>query len=156
MVRYRSFGRILIGEDGQTEIRNYNEDNSPLFSNKINSLAVDGKSGEVWFATAKGVLSVRGDATEGKKGFRNVYAFPNPVREDFFGDLTITGLERDTQIRITDISGNLVYRTVSEGGQASWDLKGYSGRRVATGVYLVFCVGNDGKNSTVIKILVIN
>lgn len=149
-------GAFLIGEDGQTEIRNYNEDNSPLFSNRINSLAVDGKSGEVWFATAKGVLSVRGDATEGKKGFRNVYAFPNPVREDFFGDLTITGLERDTQIRITDISGNLVYRTVSEGGQASWDLKGYSGRRVATGVYLVFCMGSDGKNSTVIKILVIN
>jgi len=149
-------GAYLIDEDGQTLIRNYNENNSPLFSNQINSLAVDGNTGEVWFATAEGVLSVRGDATEGREGFKNVYAFPNPVREDFFGNLTITGLDRDTQIRITDISGNLVYRTVSDGGQASWDLKGHNGRRVATGVYLIFCMESDGKDSTVIKILVIN
>ncbi len=152
----KSSGAYLISDDGQTQIENYNESNSPLFSNQVNSIAVDGLSGEVWFATAEGVISVRGESTEGKEGFANVYAFPNPVREDFFGDLTVTGLERDTQVRITDISGNLVYRTVSEGGQASWNLKGYNGNRVATGVYLIFCSGSDGKDGCVIKVLVIN
>ena len=151
-----SSGAYLISADGQTQIKNYNKSNSPMFSDHINSVAVDGLSGEVWFATSQGVISVRGESTEGKEGFANVYAFPNPIREDFFGDLTVTGLERDTQIRITDISGNLVYRTVSEGGQASWNLKGYNGRRVATGVYLIFCWGSDGRNGTVIKVLVIN
>ena len=62
---------------------------------------------------------------------------------------------RDTQIRITDISGNLVYETVSDGGQASWDLKTLHGKRVATGVYLVFCASNDGSQSFVTKMLVI-
>jgi hypothetical protein len=62
---------------------------------------------------------------------------------------------RDSQIRITDISGNLVYETVSNGGLATWDLKTYNGKRVSTGVYLVFCASSDGKESTVTKMLVI-
>jgi hypothetical protein len=77
------------------------------------------------------------------------------VREDYAGNVTITGLIKDTQIKITDISGNLVFETMSEGGQASWDLSTYNGRRVTTGVYLIFCANNDGSKSYVTKILVI-
>ncbi len=150
-----SSGAYLLSPDGTSQIRNYNEENSPLFSNSIVSIAVDNKTGDVWFATSKGVISVRGDATAGAEEFSDVYAFPNPVREDFHGNVTITGLMRDTQIRITDISGNLVYKTVSDGGQATWDLKTYNGKRVATGVYLVFCASSDGSQSCVTKMLVI-
>ena len=150
-----SSGAYLLSPEGTIRIKNYNEQNSPIYSNSIVSLAVDNKSGDVWFGTTKGVLSVRGDATEGEKKFTNVYTFPNPVREDFTGNVTITGLIRDTQIRITDISGNLVFETSSDGGQASWDLKTYNGRRVATGVYLVFCASNDGMQSFVTKMLII-
>ena len=150
-----SSGAYLLSPDGTTQIKNYNEQNSPLFSNSIVTLAVDNKSGEVWFGTLKGVQSVRGDATTGGEKFKNVYTFPNPVREGFTGNVTITGLIKDSQIRITDISGNLVYETVSDGGQATWDLKNYTGRRVATGVYLVFCASRDGSQSFVTKMLVI-
>jgi hypothetical protein len=148
-------GAYLLSPDGTKQIKNYNEQNSPILSNSINSLAVDNKTGEVWFGTMKGIQSVRGDATTGEEKFTKVYTFPNPVREDFTGNVTITGLIRDTQIRITDISGNLVYETVSEGGLASWNLKTYNGRHVATGVYLVFCASIDGAQSCVTKMLVI-
>jgi len=84
-----------------------------------------------------------------------VYAFPNPVREDFTGNVTITGLIKDTEVKITDISGNLVYETVSDGGMATWDLKTYNGKQVATGVYLIFCSSSDGSEAFVTKILVI-
>ena len=87
--------------------------------------------------------------------FNNVYTFPNPVRQDFTGNVTIMGLMRDSQIKITDISGNLVYETESSGGEASWDLKTYNGKRAATGVYLVFCASSDGTQSFVTKMLVI-
>ena len=150
-----SSGVYLLSPDGTTQIKNYNEQNSPILSNSIVSLAVDNKSGDVWFCTLKGVQSVRGDAIQGEEKFTNVYTFPNPVREDFTGNVTITGLMRDSQIRITDISGNLVYKTVSDGGLATWDLKTYNGSRVATGVYLVFCASNDGSQSFVTKMLVI-
>ena len=148
-------GVYLLSPDGTTQIKNFNEQNSPLLSNSIVTLAVDNKTGEVWFGTSKGIQSYRGDATTGEEKFKKVYTFPNPVREDFKGNVTITGLIRDSQIRITDISGNLVYETVSDGGQATWDLKTYNGKRVATGVYLVFCASKDGSQSYVTKMLVI-
>ncbi len=150
-----SSGAYLLSPDGTTQIKSFNEQNSPLISNSIVTLAVDNKTGDVWFGTSKGVQSYRGDATTGGDKFTKVYTFPNPVRADFTGNVTITGLIKDSQIRITDISGNLVYETVSDGGQASWDLKTYNGRRVATGVYLVFCASKDGSQSCVTKMLVI-
>ncbi len=148
-------GAYLLSPDGTTQIKNFNEQNSPLLSNSIVTLAVDNKTGEVWFGTSKGIQSFRGDATSGEEKFKKVYSFPNPVREDYKGNVTITGLIRDSQIRITDISGNLVYETVSDGGQATWNLNTYTGRRVATGVYLVFCASKDGSQSCVTKMLVI-
>lgn len=150
-----SSGAYLLSADGVTQIKNFNDQNSPLLSNSIVSLAVDNKTGEVWFGTSKGIQSYRGDATSGGEKFIKVYTFPNPVREDFSGNVTITGLLRDSQIRITDISGNLVFETVSEGGEATWDLKTYNGKRVATGVYLIFCASKDGSQSYVTKMLVI-
>jgi hypothetical protein len=148
-------GAYLLSADGTTQIKIVTEQNSPLLSNSIITLAVDNKTGDVWFGTSKGIQSYRGDATTGEEKFKKVYTFPNPVRSDFKGNVTITGLIRDSQIRITDISGNLVYETVSDGGQATWDLTTYTGRRVATGVYLVFCASKDGSQSCVTKMLVI-
>lgn len=151
----KSSGVYQLSADGTTMIKNYTEQNSPLFSDSIATVAVDDITGEVWFGTSKGVLSVRETATSGKQSFSDVYSFPNPVREDFSGNVTITGLMKDTEIKITDVSGNLVFETISEGGQASWDLTTYKGHRVSTGVYLIFCSNSDGSKSCVTKILVI-
>jgi len=151
----KSSGAYLLAADGTAVLKNYNVQNSPMFSDSIAAVTVENITGEVWFGTSEGVLSVRGIATSGKESFSDVYSFPNPVREDYSGNVTITGLIKDTQVKITDISGNLVYETMSEGGQASWDLTTYNGHRVRTGVYLAFCAKNDGSESCVTKILVI-
>jgi hypothetical protein len=148
-------GAYLLSSDGKTRIKNFNEANSPIASDTITTIAVDDKSGEVWFGTTKGVQVYRDIATNGEKDFTNVYSFPNPVRENFNGNVTITGLMSGSQVLITDISGNLVYKTESEGGQASWDLKTYNGKKVTTGVYLIFCSNSDGTKSFVSKMLVI-
>lgn len=148
-------GVYLLSADGTQQLDHFDEDNSPLLSNSITGMAVDNKTGEVWIGTSKGIQSYRGNATAGDDKFSKVYAFPNPVREDFTGNITITGLMRDSQVKITDVSGNLVYETRSDGGMATWDLNNYRGRHVSTGVYLAFCSSPDGRNSTVTKILVI-
>ncbi|MCU0362039.1 MAG: hypothetical protein MUE32_01665 [Bacteroidales bacterium] len=149
-------GAYLVSADGSQLIHSFNDRNSPIFSSSVGSLAIDEKSGDVWFGTSEGIVSYRGLATKGGEEFGKVYSFPNPVREDYEGNVTITGLMRDTQVRITDVSGNLVYRTVSKGGQAEWDLKTYNGKRVATGVYIVFCASADGSQAVATKLLVIN
>ena len=150
-----SSGAYLVSEDGRAQLHNFSSENSPLLSDNITKIAINGITGEVWLGTASGIISFRSDATTGKDDFSGMYVFPNPVREDFEGTLTITGLMESSNVKITDISGNLVYETTSNGGQASWDLMNYKGTRVNTGVYLVFVTSSDGAVSKVTKFLVI-
>ncbi|HEX8314262.1 MAG TPA: two-component regulator propeller domain-containing protein, partial [Flavisolibacter sp.] len=46
-------GVWLISKDGDKVLANFTEQNSPLLSNDVKRIAVDGKTGEVFFATAK-------------------------------------------------------------------------------------------------------
>lgn len=151
----QSTGVYLVSEDGTKEINHFTEDNSPLLSNKINNIGINHESGEVFFATDKGLISYRGSATMGSDEFRDVYAYPNPVREDYTGEITIRGLVSDVNVKITDISGNIVYETIANGGQATWNGKNFSGRRVNTGVYLIFCTNDDGSKTYITKLLFI-
>ena len=152
----KNSGVFLISEDGQEEIENFNESNSPLLSNTIMTIAISEKTGEVFFGTPEGIISYRGEAIDGRDDYADVYAFPNPVREDYDGDIVVTGLVADTDVKITDISGNLVFQTTSLGGQAIWNGKNLNGNRVSTGVYMVF--GNDktGERTFTTKILFIH
>ncbi len=151
-----SSGAFLMSDDGRKELAHFTTANSPLLSDNIVKIAVNGVTGDVWFGTSEGIISYRGEATSGNDDFSGIYAFPNPVREDFEGVVTITGLVGNSSVKITDISGNLVYETKSLGGQAVWDLRNYRSQRVATGVYLVFCANEDGTLAGVTKMLVIN
>jgi hypothetical protein len=136
-------GAFLVSENGFEQIYNFNTSNSPLLSNSISAIGVDGVSGEVFFGTDKGIISFRGTATEGATTYENVKVFPNPVRETYEGPIAISGLLAETTVKITDISGNLVNEVESFGGQAIWDGKDFRGNRVSTGVYLVFLANND-------------
>ena len=151
----QSSGIYLFSADGSDIILNFNKNNSPLPSDSIAALAVDNLTGVLWIGTSMGIVSLRQLATSGSDNYSRAYVFPNPVREDYTGKLTITGLMTETRLKITDVSGNLVHETISEGGQAEWDLTTYNGKRVSTGVYLIFCSNSDGSASAIIKVLVI-
>jgi len=148
-------GVFLVSSDGLKKIHHFTTTNSPLPSNHIQSIAIEPISGEVFFGTDQGIVSYRGTATAGSSDLRKVYAFPNPVRENYNGLITITGLIPGSYVKITDLSGNLVYETKSLGGQAIWYGKTMSGEKVHSGVYLVFISNDDGSRTQVTKILVI-
>ncbi|MGB0887976.1 MAG: two-component regulator propeller domain-containing protein [Vicingaceae bacterium] len=149
-------GVYLMSEDGTEEIEHFTENNSPLFSNTIFDIVIDPKTGEIYFGTEKGILSYRGTATDADTDFDDVFVFPNPVKPDFTGTIGIRGLVKDTDVRITDISGNIVYQTTSFGGQAVWDGKDFNGNKVQTGVYIVFNGSPEGELKAVAKILFIH
>jgi hypothetical protein len=149
-------GVFLVSADGKKELRHFTVENSPLFSDNVQTLTVNDRNGEVFFGTDKGIVSYRGQATEGGDDFGHVYVFPNPVRETYEGDITVTGLASNVNVKITDISGNLVYETTSLGGQAIWNGKNFRGERVHTGVYLVLCTNDDGSKTFVTKLLFIH
>ncbi|MEZ5174453.1 MAG: T9SS type A sorting domain-containing protein [Bacteroidia bacterium] len=152
----RSAGLFLVSANGEEQIQHFTTENSPLLSNSILTLTMDEKSGELYIGTDLGICSYRTDATRGADKFGHVYAFPNPVDQNYTGPIAITGLVRDTDVKITDVSGNVVYNTTSNGGTAIWNGNLFSGERAATGVYLVFCTNSDGSQTNVTKILLIN
>ena len=149
-------GVFLMSADGITQVYHFNMVNSPLFSNTINDIAIDPQTGEVFIATSQGLISFRSTATAGNERFGKVYVYPDPVRPEYQGNIVITGLIRNTNVKITDVSGNLVFETTSLGGQAIWNGKNLDGRRAATGVYLVFCSSEDGTQNVVTKLLFIH
>ena len=148
-------GVVVTSENGTEEIHHFTTENSPLFSNKIIDIEFNDLSGEVFIATDKGLISYRSGATEGKEDFSNVLVFPNPVKPGYDGLITIKGLVSNAVVKITDVSGNLVYETTALGGQATWDGANFDGRSVQTGVYFVFCSDEEGNVNHVDKILFI-
>jgi hypothetical protein len=145
-----------MSPDGTQQILNFNTTNSPLLSNTITDIAINHETGEVFFGTDAGIISYKATATAGREVNENVYAYPNPVREGYEGPIAVKGLVTDADVKITDISGALVYSTRAEGGQAIWHGKNFAGDRVSTGVYLVFITNEDGSETMVSKILVIH
>lgn len=150
-----SSGLYLMSENGQETIEHFTTQNSPLLSNQILSLAINSTTGEVFVGTGAGLLSYQSDAAEGNENITKISAYPNPVREDFNGVVTITGLVDGSIVKITDISGNLVCETRSNGSLATWDCKNKWGHKVSTGIYLAICVSEDGSEYGKTKILVI-
>lgn len=148
-------GVFLVSEDGTEVLENFTTENSPLFSDCIQSIAIHPQTGEVFIGTDKGIISYQGDATEGSEDYTSVHAYPNPVRPDFDDKVIITGLMDQSEVKITDLAGNLIYRSTCIGGQLTWDCRNAQGRRVATGVYLVLAATPNAKESVVTKIMVV-
>lgn len=148
-------GIFQLSPDGQKELNHFTEQNSPLFSNNITSIVIT-QEGEVFIGTAKGIISYRSSASSGGTENTDVYAYPNPVESGYTGPIAIKGLVTNADFKITDISGNLIYSGIAEGGQAIWNGNNFSGRRAQSGVYLVFVSDEDGSEKLVTKILFIN
>lgn len=148
-------GVFLVNEDGSETIENFTTDNSPLLSNKINCITINDITGEVFIGTDKGLISYTGEATQGSESYSDVYAYPNPVRPEHIDRVTITGLMDNSNVKITDMAGHLIYQAKSLGGQLTWNCRNSSGNRVASGIYLVLAATPEGKESVVTKIMVI-
>jgi hypothetical protein len=149
-------GVFLMTADGTKQLLHFDMDNSPLPSNHILSIAIDHQTGEIFFGTTQGIVSYRGTATEPLTSCQDVYAFPNPVRENYNGVIAISGLIGNGNIKITDVAGNVVHQSRAEGSQAIWNGRKLDGEKVQTGVYLVFSTNQDGTETCTTKILVIN
>jgi ligand-binding sensor domain-containing protein len=146
-------GVWLMSADGITEIYHFNQDNSPLLSDRVSAIGINNTNGEVFFTTENGLCSFKSDATKGGEKNEKVLVYPNPVPHNFAGTIAIRGLVDNAFVKITDINGQLIYSTKALGGQAIWDGKNLKGEKTSTGVYLVFCTNDLGTETTVAKIL---
>jgi len=149
-------GAWLVSAEGDKVIYRFTETNSPLLSNDVKRITIDGKSGEIFFATSNGICSFRSTATEGGETNSNVLVFPNPVPPGYGGSIAIRGLVNNAIVKITEMDGRLVYQTKALGGQAVWDGKDYKGRKISSGVYLVLVSDEGRKENLATKIVFIS
>ena len=148
-------GVFLVSANGQQTIYQFTKNNSPLPSNTINDIEIDDVTGEVFFATDKGMVSFLGVSTKPSDNLANAYVYPNPVRPGFSGTVKISGLIDKANVKITDIEGNLVYETTTSGGAIEWDTTAFGKHKVASGVYMIFVASEDGLDTTVKKVMII-
>ena len=150
-------GLFLISEDNMTQVHHFTTSNSPLISDNIYDVSLNGTTGEVFILTDKGLCSYMSDATTPNEEMTtdNVWAYPNPVTPDYTGPITITGLTYDADVKIVSANGALINQGRSNGGTYTWDGCDSKGRRVASGIYMVVTATSNGEKGTVCKIAVV-
>ncbi|HEY0047009.1 MAG TPA: T9SS type A sorting domain-containing protein [Flavobacterium sp.] len=148
-------GVFLLSPNGQETLLRFTAENSPLPSNNVNDIDINGETGEVFIATSRGLVSFMGTSTDASKNLNNVIVYPNPVRPEFNGTVKVSGLMEDANIKIADISGNLVFETFAEGGTIEWDTTAFGKYKVASGVYMIFISSGDGAETKVKKVMII-
>ncbi|SHL27415.1 hypothetical protein SAMN05444366_0185 [Flavobacterium saccharophilum] len=148
-------GVFMVSPNGQETRYHFTISNSPLPGNVINDIKINSTTGEVFIATNKGMISFKGIATGANEDLNNVYVYPNPVRPTYSGTVKVAGLIDKANIKITDIEGNLVYETTSEGGTIEWDTTAFGRYKVASGVYMIFISAQDGGETKVKKVMII-
>ena len=150
-------GVYLISSDNIHQIEHFTEENSQLFSNNIESIAINEATGEVFFGTDKGLCSYMSNTTTAAQGMTkdNVYAYPNPVRPDYTGPITITGLDENADVKIVTVNGTLVSEGRASGGKFKWYGIDRNGRPVASGVYMVQVATQEGEKGVVCKVAIV-
>jgi hypothetical protein len=148
-------GVYLVSPNGQQTLLQFTRENSPLPSNTIMDIDINNTTGEVFIATDRGLVSYGGLATAGQETLQNVVVYPNPVRPNFSGTVKITGLTDKANVKITDVTGSLVFEKVADGGTIEWDTTAFGSYRVASGVYMLFISTRDALETTVKKLLIV-
>lgn len=150
-------GIYLISEDNLSEIHHFTTLNSPLLSNGIESIAINEKTGEVFIGTDKGLCSYMSDSSTPNESMTsdNVWAYPNPVKPDYTGFITIVGLSQNADVKILTSNGRIVNEGKSNGGTYTWNGYDVNGKKVASGIYMVATATNDVEKGTVCKIAII-
>lgn len=150
-----SSGVFYVSANGQETLLRFTKDNSPLPSNNVLDIAIDPDSGVVYFATGNGLVAYKGTATAPRDNLRALRAYPNPVRPNFNGNVTIDGLTARANVKITDVNGNLVFERVSEGGSIQWDTTAFGRYKVSSGVYFIMATTNDGTETKIAKVMIV-
>jgi len=149
-------GIYLVSADGTETLHHFDTENSPLPSNYVWSITINPESGEVFMGTYEGLVSYRSDATESSISYDKIHVFPNPVTVGYNGLITVTGLMENSQVSISNLSGNVLIKGTSRGGQFTWDGYTANGKRASSGVYIVFCASEDGTQYQTCKFMIVN
>ena len=150
-------GLYLVSPDGTEILEHFTDENSPLLSNTINSLAINSETGVLMIGTDVGLCSYesRVTAPEPSLNKSRIRVYPNPVRPEYSGNVVLTGLTSDADIKVVSTGGQVVAGGTSSGGSYIWDCRDLYGRRVSSGVYYFMISTSTASQGAVAKVVVL-
>jgi hypothetical protein len=129
----------------------YNTENSGLLDNFCNGLFIDEDNRKVYIGTDKGISVLITPYLENSSGAEPTLTLgPNPFHFGK-GNIIISGINPTASLKILTPNGNLVRLFNPEemiSGTVSWNGTKSSGTPLATGVYILVAVNEDGKIQT--------
>lgn len=152
-------GLVCTSADGKEVIAELTAENSWLPDNDVYSCTYNPETNSMIVTTAQGIAEYFPYGRGNGEDFEMARAYPNPVRPDYYGYVTIDGLADNCIVKITDAAGNIVRELgFAQGGTVQWDCANMEKRRVKSGVYYVLASTgpDDDSLSMVSKILVMN
>lgn len=155
-------GIIITSSDGREIEGELNTTNSQIPSDNVYGLCYNPENGSMMVGTDKGLAEffMSGSASDaGSSSGSEVRVYPNPVRPDYMGWITIENAPDNGIVKIADAAGNLVKELgPAEGGMVRWDGTNSEMKRVRSGVYLILTSSGPGDESLSVKgkILVVN
>lgn len=151
-------GLYYVNSDGTKILGRFDKSNTPMRTNEVTTVICNPYGNDVLVGSREGLYVYGSTTSPAAEDYSDVKVYPNPVRPEYGGWVTIEGLMGDSLVKIADASGNVVWSGQSEGGTCSWDGCDAAGNRVHSGVYMIFASQNsDGSSSgAVAKIVVIN
>lgn len=152
-------GLVCTSGDGRTINFTLTTANSFLPHDNVYGIAQNPANNSMIVSTAHGLAEFypSGASSDGKK-MDSVKVYPNPVRPDYLGWVTIEGLVDKAQVKIIDSMGGLVKELgPAEGGSIQWDCTNLDRKKVTSGVYYVLAASGPGEDNLakVAKILVV-
>lgn len=152
-----SSGLFAVSPDGTEILHHFDTSNSPLLSDVIYAISPDPETGEIMIGTDQGLCSYMSESTRPADTLdkNNVLVYPNPVRPEYHGNITVRGLTKDADVKVVTTGGQAVASGTSAGGTFVWDGRTQSGERVASGIYYIMAATSDGKDGIVAKVVVI-
>jgi ligand-binding sensor domain-containing protein len=151
-------GVFLLTQDGTDVLEHYTVESTGgrLLSDDVASVAVDGRTGVVYFGTERGLTSLTTAAVTPARGFAELKVYPNPFEVPAAAPATVDGLVEGSSLKVFTVDGALIRAVGSPGGRVGfWDGTDDRGGTVSSGVYIVVAYSEDGTEVGKAKIAVI-
>ena len=150
-------GLYVTSADGKEILAHFTSSDSGLLSDYINSIAVNENDGTIMIGTDAGICSLTSAAANPYPELQkdNIRVYPNPVRPEFSGEVTITGMTDGAEVKVVTAGGKAVYVGRANSGNFKWNVCNQNGERVGSGVYYFYISTADAKKGAVAKIIVI-
>lgn len=152
-------GIVCTSSDGREIIEEFTTSNSPLPDDAVYAVGYNSASNSLMISTAQGYAEYSLPVSQASSTKEDIKAYPNPVRPEYSGYVTITDIPTGSFVKIVDSGGNLVKELgIVTGFNILWDISDSNFNRVKSGVYHIMVSPSDETSSysTVGKILVIS